>query len=195
MEKVNTKKTFADIINNLINKKMGTEKTVKFGEVELTYSELKEQMISNGINEKKFVDREPSNLPKVGTFTAFEAAGEKTDEGDFRHYRMIATDAKGKEYKISLSRLQSYGLLKSANQTLKVENLKLSAKNTLYIAGESINPEIPSDQAKAIMELTGRSFKAVKSEIFSLPFGVSYESKEEAIENSGVSTVFKVELT
>lgn len=171
-------------------------KTVKFGEVELTYDELKQQMLDNGIAEKKFVEREPSNLPKVGTFDRFEPAGEKTDEGDFRHYRMVAIDAKGKEYKISLSRLQAYGLIKSkADQTLKPENLKVSAKNTLYIAGETINPEISSDQAKAIMELVGKSFKAVKTEIFTLPFGVSYETKEEAIENAGVSNVFKVELT
>ena len=168
---------------------MKIQKSVTVDGVELTYDELKSQMISDGINEKKFVDREPSNLPQSGTFTGFEKSG----EGDFVHYRMTAKDVKDNDYKISLSRLQAYGLIKpSETAVCPIGAIRKSTAGNFYIGGESLNPEIPTDQAKAILALTGKKLTAVKKTHFALPFGVKYEDKETALENVGVTNVFKV---
>jgi len=168
---------------------MKIQKSVTINGKELSYDELKAEMISAGINEKKFVDREPSNLPQAGTFTGAEVSG----EGDFVHYRMTAKDAKDNDYRISLSRLQAYGLIKPSDSAIcPISAIRKSTAGNFYIGGESLNPEIPTDQAKAILALTGKKFSAVKKVHYSLPFGTKWENKETALENVGVTNVFKV---
>lgn len=170
---------------------MKIRKELEVGGVMVTYDELKAQMESHGVKATKFVDREPASLPSVGTFDRFEPAG----EGEFAHYRMIAKDNKGAEHIVSISRLQAYGLIKKTDTSeLPVNAIRKSTKGNFYISGDTLNPEIPSDQAKAALSLVGQKFKAKKVTLFSLPFGVAFESKEQAATEVGTMSAFELKF-
>jgi len=164
-------------------------KEIEIGGVMVTYDQLKTEMEKHGVKASKFVDREPASLPSVGTFDRFEPAG----KGEFAHYRMIAKDAKGAEHIVSISRLQAYGLIKTKPESeLPVNAIRKSTKGNFYISGDTVNPEIPSDQAKAALSLVGQKFKAKRITLFSLPFGVTFESKEQAASEVGTMSAFEL---
>lgn len=178
--------------NFLKSKKMKIVKEATINGQVVTYDELKTAMEAKGVKAAKFVDRDPATLPTSGEFVDYEPV----DEGQATaHYRMIAKDAKGTEHRISVSRLQAYGLIKKTDDAVcPLIAIRKSQKGNLYIGGESINPEIPSDQAKAILSLIGQKFKAKKVTLFSLPYGENFESKEIAHQNVTTSTAYEVKF-
>lgn len=158
------------------------------GEV-ITYDALKKAMELHGLKETKFVDREAASVPTKGSFVRYEPAG----EGDFAHYRMIALDDKGNEHAVSIGRLQAFGTVKKdENSELPLSAIRKSQRGNFYIGGELVNPEIPSDQAKACLSLVGQKFTAKKLNLFSLPFGQVFESKEQAATEVNTMAAFKL---
>lgn len=166
----------------------------KDGKEVTTYEELKKAAIEAGINENKFIDRAPANMPTNGEFVDFEIDKNK-ENPEFNHLRMIVKDNKGKESKISVGRLLAWGKEKKGEQVLTIGDIRESQKGKFYIQGETINPELSTDQAKTVLELIGKKFRSKKIELFNLPFEQDkINSKEDAINAAGTTNAFKVTL-
>lgn len=164
-----------------------------------TREQIVEMYTNAGKASKLITMGESSDVPEKVTFgnVYFQ---ENKENPNFGHFRIECYDEKGTKTSCSASKLHVLGLKKSTPETVlsgsdlilrTIKNGELKGKKTYMINGKPLNKVMQMSEPDTLLNLQGKTFKAVKAERFNIPFEV-WENKEQAVDAANVASYFEL---
>lgn len=164
-----------------------------------TKEQIAELYTVNGKSSKLITMGESSDVPEKVTFgnVYFQ---ENKENPNFGHFRIECYDEKGVKTSCSASKLHVLGLKKATPETTltgsdlilrTIKNGELKGKKTYMVNGRPLNKVMQMSEPDTLLNLQGKTFKAVKAERFNVPFEV-WENKEQAIDAASVASYFEL---
>lgn len=164
-----------------------------------TKEQIAELYTVNGKSNKLITMGEPSEVPEIVTFGNVYF---KKDEINplMSHFRIECYDEKGVKTSCSASKLHVLGLKKATPEATltgsdlilrTIKNGELKGKKTYMVNGKPLNKVMQMSEPDTLLNLQGKTFKAVKAERFNVPFEV-WENKEQAIDATSVASYFEL---
>lgn len=162
--------------------------------IKTTLAKLSEAAKNAGISSKKLEGAAPSySLPSdIVKFSDIEVVTD-TERPTMNHIALIAKDANGLEYRISVGRLQFSGI--AATETTKekaIEKIKKSESQVYYLPGTRVNSWLQNNQIEACKQLIGKSFEVENIEMFSLKFAEKGYTSQPTTEDLVIRQVPKL---
>lgn len=139
--------------------------------IKTTLAKLAETAKTAGISSKKLEDAAPSySLPsEIVKFSDIEVITD-AERPSMNHIALVAKDANGLEYRISVSRLQFSGVSATETKEATIENIKQSDSGIYYLPGARVNSWLQNNQIEACKQLIGKSFEVENIDMFTLKF-------------------------
>ena len=131
-----------------------------------TYDELSKVAKKAGIKSSRLEDAIDSHrLPETGQFNKeIEVLG--GTKGELPHIRLSCTDGSI----CSVGRIRGMAHFGTPENATFVEGNQPHTKGFAFLRMETINTNLPADQARCAMLLSGKKFKTVKKSGFVIPF-------------------------